>query len=318
MAENTDPIVSVIVPVRNGGESVRELVEALGLQTLPRARFEVVIGDDGSTDGCTDGLATRDGWLKVVDGQPENSYAARNRAVAVSRGAVLAFVDSDCMPEPQWLEAGLARMAQADLVAGFVRFASSGRPTVWSLLDMDLHLNQGRSVRFGNAASANLFVRRETFLEAGGFDAAYPSNQDYRLVRRCVEAGKKLVFDRHAAVSHPTRDSWRTLLGKIWLIEWWEGYELGQQSRWPPHLLLRLFAGMPLTFYNRWRYRGALSLDTRRLAESGIHVTTWDRLRILPYMYLIVPPVAALATLAGWYRGVRADRYTPNATAAVI
>jgi hypothetical protein len=223
---------------------------------------------------------------------------------------VLAFVDADCVPAPGWLEAGLARTAEAELVAGFVRFASSGRPTVWSLLDMDLHLNQRRSVRFGNAASANLFVRRETFLEAGGFDAAYPSNQDYRLVRRCVEAGKKLVFDQHAAVSHPTRDSWRAFLGKIWLIEWWEGYELGRQRCWPPHLLARLFAAMPLTLYNRGRYRRALSLDTARLVESGIHVSRWDRLRVLPCMYLIVPSVAALATLAGWYRGVRADRHT--------
>ena len=53
--------VSVIVPVRNGRDDLMQLIDALGRQTLSRESFEVVIGDDGSTDGSTDGLATPDG-----------------------------------------------------------------------------------------------------------------------------------------------------------------------------------------------------------------------------------------------------------------
>jgi glycosyltransferase involved in cell wall biosynthesis len=270
--------------------------------------FEVVVADDGSIDGCTDHLETPDGWLRVVAGRASNSYAARNRAAAAARGSVLAFVDADCVPEPGWLEAGLARITEADLVAGLVRFHRSGRPNVWSLLDMDLHLNQRRAVRFGSAASANLFVRRQSFVHVGGFETNYASNQDYQFVRRCVNAGDRLVFDERAAVTHPTRDTRRGLLGKIWFIEWWAGYEAARQRRWPRHVLIRLFAPVPLMLYNRWRYRHALSLDTQRLAECGITVTRWDRLRTLPHIYVVIPVVAALATLAGWRHGTRDRR----------
>ena len=62
-------------------------------------------------------------------GAPKTSYAARNRAAANTRGDVLAFCDSDCLPEPRWLEAGLAALENADIVAGEVAFMPPARPT---------------------------------------------------------------------------------------------------------------------------------------------------------------------------------------------
>ena len=76
-------VASVIVPVRNGRRDILALLEALRAQTVPSSSFEVVIGDDGSSDGSTDGLD--DGWVRVAHGPPQNSYAARNRAVAASQ-----------------------------------------------------------------------------------------------------------------------------------------------------------------------------------------------------------------------------------------
>src|SRR5690349_15461089 len=101
------PEISVIVPVRNGRGYVEELVAALERQTLAPPRFELVLADDGSTDGTLEWLAARAlPWVKVAPGPPRNSYAARNRAVANSVGTVLAFCDVDCVPEPEWLERG--------------------------------------------------------------------------------------------------------------------------------------------------------------------------------------------------------------------
>ena len=71
------PSVSVIVPVRDGGAAVDDLVAALEAQTLARERFEVLIADDGSTDGATDGISTEDGRLRVLplpmDGVPDHT-----------------------------------------------------------------------------------------------------------------------------------------------------------------------------------------------------------------------------------------------------
>lgn len=65
-AVDIELLASVIVPVRNGGSGLAELVEALAAQTLARDRFEVLVADDGSSDGATEGLGTGDGWLRVL------------------------------------------------------------------------------------------------------------------------------------------------------------------------------------------------------------------------------------------------------------
>src|SRR5919201_4454525 len=169
--EASAPLVSVIVPVRNDrGAHLRTLLAALAEQTLPRTRLEIVIGDDGSTDGSTKDLPTADGWVRVLSGPPRSSYAARNRAARAARAPVLAFCDSDCRPEPDWLEAGLAALEDADLAAGRIRFIVPERRTIWTLIDMDTTKDHEREVEIGNAETANLFVRREVYERIGGFD----------------------------------------------------------------------------------------------------------------------------------------------------
>jgi glycosyltransferase involved in cell wall biosynthesis len=217
-APEREPLVSVVVPVRDGGSALTELVRALEAQTLGRDRFEVIVADDGSTDGATHGLATADGWLRVVGGPPRNSYAARNRGVRAARAGAIAFCDADCRPDPEWLERGVAALEEADLVAGMVRFQTSGRLSVWALLDMDTHLDQRLMVRKNGATTANLLVRRETFTGAGGFDETLPSGGDADLARRCVAGGARLALAPEAVVLHPARASARSYLKKVWRV----------------------------------------------------------------------------------------------------
>jgi glycosyltransferase involved in cell wall biosynthesis len=212
------PLASVVVPVRNGRDSLAELVSALMAQTLGRECFEVIVADDGSTDGGTDGLASPDGWLRVLPGAARNSYAARNRAARSARAPVLAFCDVDCRPDPRWLELGLHALESADLVAGMVTFQPPPRLTIWAVLDMDTHLDQREMVRKNAATTANLFVRGDVFERAGGFDESIPSGGDADLAQRCVADGARLVAAADAIVSHPARSTAREYLKKIWRI----------------------------------------------------------------------------------------------------
>jgi len=299
--ETAPPLVSIIVPVRNGADDLRGLLAALEAQTLPRERFEVVIGDDGSTDGGTDGLATDDGWVRVYPGPPVSSYVARNRAVARSRGRILAFTDADCRPDPAWLERGIAALGDGGVVAGMVRFRVPDKPTVWSLVDMDTFLDQERQVQAGVAVTANLWLHRELFDRVDGFDEELREFGDHDFVGRCVAAGAELQFAKDVVVVHPTRDEGDRYLKKFWIMNRWYGEREGRAGRRPA--AIRAAAWVPLLSTartRRWYGRTVVGLDRHRFRANGVEPRLIDDLRALPVIYVLQPYAASIAQLRGW------------------
>src|SRR5437868_15150990 len=92
--------LSVIVPVRNGTGTLPALLRSIEAQTLARERFELVVVDNGSTDG-TAALAVHHG-AHVVQEPVANRARARNRGVAAASSGVYAFTDADCVAHPPW------------------------------------------------------------------------------------------------------------------------------------------------------------------------------------------------------------------------
>jgi glycosyltransferase involved in cell wall biosynthesis len=297
--------VSVIVPVRNGREHLERLVPALEAQTLERPSFEVVVGDDGSDDGSTEGVATEDGWLRVAPGPPANSYAARNRAVRASRGAVLAFCDADCVPEPGWLEAGLAALAATDLAAGRMRFIVPERRTVWTLLDMDGSKDHARQVRHGTAETCNLFLRRELYDRVGGFDDTLPEHGDFDFVQRCVAGGARLSYAPEAVVWHPARVAAKPFLRALWVYCRWYAARESRAGRLPEALKLRNWVPLVQPLRARGRYGRSIAPDRSWLAENGVHPGWAEVALALPLMYVVVPYLRGAAELRGYLDGRR-------------
>ncbi len=157
------PKVTVVIPVRNRGDLLGGTLDALARQTL--ADHEVIVVDDGSTDGSDDvvrAAAAVDPRIRLVKAVGSGAVAARTQGVSEARSAVLAFTDSDCIPDPRWLEVGVAAVAAgADVVQGRTHPERAVRPlerSVWSITDDGLF------------ATCNVFYRRSAFEEAGGFD----------------------------------------------------------------------------------------------------------------------------------------------------
>jgi GT2 family glycosyltransferase len=297
--------VSVVVPVRDNAAGLAALLARLDAQTLPRAHFEVVVGDDGSAEPP----AIADGRARVVTGPPQTSYAARNRAVESARADVLAFCDSDCLPDPGWLEEGLAALDAADLAAGRVAFSAPPRPTPWSLLAMEFWLDQARNVPLGQAVTCNLFVRRSVFDRLGGFDASLPSGGDYDLTRRATASGARLVYAPSAVVWHPTVDSRREFLRKLRVTNTNAAIrrtrterrlDRGAVAMLVPvagQALARSGAGKPLA-----------RLDPERVAVDGRRPRRTTELRALAILYLWTGLVAGTARLVGWRIGLAQGR----------
>ncbi len=109
------PAISVIVPVHNGEDHVRDCLESILRQTL--TDFELIVVDDASTDGTraiVEGFVRQDTRVTCVGGPGSGSAgAARNVGLALARGRFLAFLDADDLFAPQLL-AELYRRAVAD------------------------------------------------------------------------------------------------------------------------------------------------------------------------------------------------------------
>jgi glycosyltransferase involved in cell wall biosynthesis len=308
-AATVAPVVSVIVPVRDDARGCSALVERLAAQSLPPGRFEVVIGDDGAPPGSLDGLATPDDRVRIIKGAPQSSYAARNRAASEARGEVLAFVDSDCLPDAAWLEEGLAALAHADLVAGEVAFVCLRRPTVWTLLTIDLFMDQARNVRRARAVTANLFVRRVDFVRWRGFDGSLVSGGDFEFAARAVASGARLAYASRAVVRHPTTDGARAFFAKVWRTNRWSAIRRRQEGL--PLTLSTMLGCLPIAggaFVRRQTLRRLAALDRGRLDAAGLDVSRWEEWRALAMLYLVVGQVANAARLSGWLEGRRTVR----------
>jgi glycosyltransferase involved in cell wall biosynthesis len=245
MPDRGGPGLSVIIAACDAQATLGRALEAVLAQDLAEP-FEVVVVDDGSTDG-TAAVASAFGERVRLVRNPSRQGAgrARNRGVAESRGEILAFTDSDCFPTPAWLRAGSAALRRADLVQGAVLPDPAVRRGPF---DRTLQVT-GDS---GYHQTANLLVRRGTFEAAGGFDdsiegddgqaARRPVGEDVLFGWRARRQGARVAFAPDALVHHAVfRGS-----PADWVKGRW------RWSRHMPGLAARVPELREHTFYRRW------------------------------------------------------------------
>jgi glycosyltransferase involved in cell wall biosynthesis len=207
--------VSVIIPARDAARWLGACLDAIAAQTAAPAH-EVIVVDDASADDTAQVARSHPAVTRVVTGSGRGSYAARNAAVALGDGEVLAFTDADCVPDPGWLAAGVGAIESGAGLAGgeVVSVALRHPPNAWERYDRAMYLRQDELIREERfAATANLFVRRTVIDDVGAFDASLRSGGDYEFGRRATGAGYRLVYAPEACVVHRPRaslwDTWR-------------------------------------------------------------------------------------------------------------
>ncbi len=189
------PTVSILLPVYNGEKYLLAALESIRRQTL--ADWELVVVDDGSTDGTAGILAgfAADARVRVLRQENRGLPAARNRGLREARGRYVAFLDAD----DTWRPAYLAKLAEALEGQPRAVLAFAG----WQYLDADGHdLPQSIVVtaaqvgqlradldRRNSLVPASVVARRASLEACGGFDEALRSCEDWDLWLRLRPLG---------------------------------------------------------------------------------------------------------------------------------
>lgn len=236
--------VAVCMPVYNRVDLLARTVAALIPQSYPASLMEVVIGDDGSDEDVEAAVAPfRDRLNITIERRERSGYGAgqaRNMAARRTGAEVLVFIDADCLPDPdlvsrhaEWHHKaenlvvigsrhGLdtSGFSTDDLAAGTadLRLAAFGtsEPTASDLKPSDhrgvLHRRTADQRHgdegFRSLVSSNFSIRRDRFLEVGGFDESFTrwGGEDVELGWRCQAAGYFTVAADEAVCFHQTQD----------------------------------------------------------------------------------------------------------------
>ena len=179
----TGPLVSVVVPVYNVEGFLREALDSLFAQDYEP--FEVVVVDDGSTDGSGT-IARSYPEVRYLRQENQGPAAARNAGIAAARGEIVAFADADDVQLPTRLSVQVGYLIEHPEIS-----ATLGRQVwitpppgavpdvVWGDLD--------------GIPAMTMVVQKRTLAELGGFDPRLRGPEDTDLLIRMREGGHRFV-----------------------------------------------------------------------------------------------------------------------------
>ena len=188
------PLISVVLPVYNGSEYLVEAVDSVLAQTC--AHFELIMIDDGSTDGSRmilDEYAAKDPRVRVVSRENRGLATTLNDGLSMARGTWIARMDQDDIALPHRFERQLEWLEQtgADMAGSWVqRFGTSDRRVV-KLHKTDAAIKM--ELLFCSPFAHPTVMMRAALVKRLHYDKAWEKAEDYDLWERAAEAGWKMT-----------------------------------------------------------------------------------------------------------------------------
>lgn|GEM_PF-1270202 len=244
------PAVSIVIPVKNDKVRLRRLLESLCALDYPSKKLEILVVDNGSSDGSLE-TAEEFRAVRVLIEPGPGSYAARNRGIREARHSLIAFLDSDCMVSPAWLKE-MVRSLYEDARIGAV--AGDNVPLnsdcLWSKLERQVfgycNFSGGGNLR-AYGITMNILFRREVFYQCGIFDESRPSGSDVEMTWRMQlsSSWRLKVLKGSAVVRHFDAERLSAVIKRHMRLG--EGTFINSEIQ--PEAYLRAYWWMPQTFF---------------------------------------------------------------------
>jgi GT2 family glycosyltransferase len=309
-ADRRWPLISVVICTHNGSRTIRECLE--GVARLDYPNFEVIVVDDGSTDGTPDVVGAYD--VRLIRTKNCGLSSARNTGMQAAAGEIIAYLDDDAYPDAHWLQylaatflttnhAGIGGPNLAPPVDGPIAHCvanAPGGPVHVLLSDREAEHIPGCNMAF-----------RKASLEAiGGFDPQFRvAGDDVDVCWRLQQCGWTLGFHPAAMVWHHRRNSVRAYwkqqrgYGKAEALlkkKWPEKYNGTGQLTWAGRIYSRGLT-RALDFRRGRIYHGMWgAAPFQRLYQPAPH--SLYSLSLIPEWYLAIPILAALSGLGMLWR----------------
>ena len=231
MVKNSDPFISVIIPTYHDWERLQWCIDALAEQSYPEIKIEILIINNDPNDKVPKSFNLPKN-AKILIENKVGSYAARNRGLKSSKGEIIGFTDSDCIPDKNWIKNAVEKLQndKVSLIGGKVKIykPKNGSNIVYDyekIFSFRQHIN----VPKGNCVTANLFIKRSVVDKIGYFDETVNSGGDWKYTQKAVDNNLVMEYCDDVTVSHPSRKDIKSLLAKRKRIVAW-GYKNGNKD----------------------------------------------------------------------------------------
>jgi cellulose synthase/poly-beta-1,6-N-acetylglucosamine synthase-like glycosyltransferase len=227
------PLVSVIVPVYNGRRTIEPCIQSLLSLNYPSDKTEIIVVDNNSKDD-TYQIIRKFPVVALIEDRIQSSYASRNTGIRHAKGEVIAFTDSDCIAEKDWLVRAVECFGdeRVGCVAGRIEgFAPSNY--IEEYLVRTRSLSQGSTRFLPYAQTANAVYRREVFDAVGMFEEHWISGGDADMTWRMqLHSGYTLVPCDDALIYHVHRSTLKGFFRQR--VTWGQG-EVAMYKKYKNH-----------------------------------------------------------------------------------
>jgi glycosyltransferase involved in cell wall biosynthesis len=214
--QNKIPLISIIVPYKNAAKNLKECVDSLLNQDFCKDNYEIIMVDNNSSDNGPDILKSygqRIVLLQEKDGK--GSCPARNTGISEAKAEILAFTDSDCVAEKNWISKIYeAFTPNIQVVAGEI-YAYRPQTAVEKYYEKHMLQKTNLSYKSPYAVTANLAIKKSLFEKVGTFSTERPQTGDVEFSFRITSKGYNINYAKDAVVYHKNIATLRGLFKKI-------------------------------------------------------------------------------------------------------
>lgn len=209
------PSVSIVVPAHNSSGTIGGCIASLLAIAYPKDKLEIIVVDNNSTDG-TSSLIQQYSVIFESENEVQSSYAARNKGLKRAQGDIIAFTDSDCFVESEWIAEGVKHFEddRCGAVGGEVLSSPPTSVIEEYLMSMDF-LHQRHCLQnsfYPYIQTANAFYRRSILHKVGLFDPRMISGGDADLCWRMqMQTSYRICYADKARVYHKHRNTLKGL-----------------------------------------------------------------------------------------------------------